>query len=67
MNLSIGTTFNYDIPIEDQMKMVREVGFTHICLGGGKIDHSDYLSKTGQLNLKNLMKISEFKFKIVIL
>jgi len=61
MNLSIGTTFNYDIPIEDQMKMVREVGFTHICLGGGKIDHSDYLSKTGQLNLKNLMKMFDLQ------
>lgn len=32
-NTSISTTFNYDIPIFEQIPLIKEAGFTHISLG----------------------------------
>ena len=32
-NTSISTTFNYQIPVFEQIKLVKEAGFTHISLG----------------------------------
>jgi sugar phosphate isomerase/epimerase len=55
MNLSIGTTFNYNIPLKEQLPMIKAAGFTHVSLGGGDIEHSGYLYAAGQKNLKSLL------------
>jgi sugar phosphate isomerase/epimerase len=55
MNLSIGTTFNYNIPLKEQLPMIKAAGFTHISLGGGDLEHSRYLNASGQKNLKSLL------------
>jgi len=55
MNLSIGTTFNYAIPLKEQLPRIKAAGFTHVSLGGGDIEHSGYLSAAGQKNLKALL------------
>lgn len=62
MNLSIGTTFNYSIPLKKQLSMIKTAGFTHISLGGGDLTHSRYLDPEGRDNLKSWL--SEFDIKI---
>ncbi|MFA5031725.1 MAG: sugar phosphate isomerase/epimerase family protein [bacterium] len=59
--LSIGTTFNYDIPLKTQLPMIKAAGFTHISLGGGNLEHSGYLNITGQRNLKEMIQDSGLK------
>jgi sugar phosphate isomerase/epimerase len=53
--ISVGTTFNYDIPLKRQLPMIREAGFTHISLGSEKPAHSGYLTRTGQKNLLRML------------
>jgi sugar phosphate isomerase/epimerase len=54
MNLSIGTTFNYAIPLKEQLPRIRAAGFTHVSLGGGDLGHSGYLDpeRRKDLNLR---------------
>jgi len=40
--VSISSSFQYGIPIEDQLPLIAEAGFTHVSLGG-KLAHSGYL------------------------
>lgn len=61
MIMSIGTTFNYEIPLHDQLPMIREAGFTHVSLGGGDLRHSRYLDRDGQKLLKKLLADSGLK------
>ena len=49
--ISIGTTFNYDIALKDQLPMIREAGFSHISLGAN-IGHADYLSGSARQTIK---------------
>lgn len=51
MNLSIGTTFNYGIPLKDQLSMIKAAGFTHISLGAS-LEHSGYLDPVRRAELK---------------
>ena len=53
-SISIGTTFNYDIPLKEQLPMIKKAGFTHISLGAGDLEHSGYLTAEGQRNVKEL-------------
>lgn len=62
MDLSIGTTFNYAIPLKEQLPMIRAAGFTHISLGGGDLAHSNYLDADGRKALNKFM--SGFGMKI---
>jgi sugar phosphate isomerase/epimerase len=43
MEHAIGTTFNFDIPIEDMVPMVSQAGFRRISLAGGNALDSGYL------------------------
>lgn len=61
MIMSIGTTFNYEIPLHDQLPMIREAGFTHVSLGGADLNHSRYLDRHGQKLLKRLLADSNLK------
>jgi len=42
LQIGISTTFNYSIPFESMVGMVREAGFTALSLGGGNVAHSGY-------------------------
>jgi sugar phosphate isomerase/epimerase len=44
--VSISTTFDYSVPIERQIRLVAEAGFSHLSLGGDA-EHSGYLSEAG--------------------
>lgn len=52
--VSISTAFDYAVPIETQIPLVAEAGFSHLSLGGNA-DHSGYLSETGRGRLKVLL------------
>ncbi len=52
--ISIGTTFNYDIALKDQLPMIKGAGFSHISLGAN-IGHADYLSGTARRNIKAMV------------
>jgi sugar phosphate isomerase/epimerase len=58
--LSISTSFNFNIKIKDQLPMIREAGFTHVCLGG-KPEHTGYLDKKGIVELKKLLDDNNLK------
>lgn len=53
--LSIGTTFNYNIPLKRQLHMIESSGFTHFSIGGGEPEHSGYLTKKGRKKI-NVLK-----------
>ena len=53
--LSISTSFNYDLPIEEQLSLIAEAGFTHVSLGGRE-SHSAYLSAEGRRTLGRLLR-----------
>jgi sugar phosphate isomerase/epimerase len=53
--LSIATSFNYDIPIDEQIPLIAAAGFTHVSLGG-QAAHSGYLSADGRSRLKELVR-----------
>jgi sugar phosphate isomerase/epimerase len=52
--LSIATSFNYDIPLVDQLPLIADAGFTHVSLGARE-PHANYLSPTGRRALKALL------------
>jgi sugar phosphate isomerase/epimerase len=52
--VSIGTTFNYSIPLKDQLPMIRRAGFTHISIGAGDMEHSNYMHIFGQKNIREM-------------
>jgi len=54
--ISISTCFAYDIPIEEQIPLISEAGFTHISLGQNR-SHFDYMLKENRRKLlKHLNK-----------
>ena len=55
MNLSIGTTFNYAIPLKEQLPRIKAAGFTHVSLGGGDLGHSGYLDPERRKDLNRWM------------
>lgn len=52
--ISISTCFDYSIPIERQLALVSEAGFTHISLGQNR-SHFDYLSNEGIRKIRKLL------------
>ncbi len=53
--ISIGTTFNYGIPLEGQLPLIKKTGFTHISLGA-KLEHSNYMERGGQKVIKTMVE-----------
>jgi sugar phosphate isomerase/epimerase len=53
-NISISTGFDYDIPIEKQVPLIAQAGFTHISLGTER-SHFDYLSKEARRKFTELL------------
>jgi sugar phosphate isomerase/epimerase len=51
---SIATSFNYDIPIEKQIRLIAETGFSHLSLGALP-EHSGYLEAERRRELKGRM------------
>jgi L-ribulose-5-phosphate 3-epimerase len=53
--ISISTTFNYEIALKDQLRMVKESGFSHVSLGA-RVEHSDYLKTAGQKVIRAMVE-----------
>lgn len=53
-NLSISTCFDYNIPIESQIPLIAQAGFTHVSLSSNR-SHFDYLSKEARQKLSELL------------
>lgn len=53
--ISIATCFDYQIPIEQQFQMIKNIGFDCISIGG-KYAHSGILEKAGIDKIKALCK-----------
>jgi len=53
MRLAIGTTFNYDIPFEAMLPLVKNSGFDTISVGGRR-DHSGYHTESGRKTIEKL-------------
>lgn len=51
--ISIGTTFNYDIRLSEQLPLVARMGFRYVSLGA-RAEHSGYLTTRGQKRIKKL-------------
>ncbi len=51
MDHAIGTTFNFDIPIEEMVPMVGRAGFRRISLAGGNALESGYLKQDMRENI----------------
>ncbi|UCD19677.1 MAG: sugar phosphate isomerase/epimerase [candidate division WOR-3 bacterium] len=53
--ISIGTTFNYEIALRDQLRVVKGAGFSHVSLGA-RVEHSNYLTTRGQEDIRALVQ-----------
>jgi hypothetical protein len=51
--VSIATSFDYAVPLDVQVPLIAEAGFTHFSLGANE-SHSNYLTTDGQGDLKTL-------------
>lgn len=51
--ISIGTTFNYDISLREQLPLIARAGFRFVSLGA-RIGHSGYLTVSGQKRIQKL-------------
>ncbi len=58
--LSIGTCFNYDIPIEEQIPLIKDAGFSHVSLGADD-KHTGYLDPVRIKELKTLVRNNGLK------
>jgi sugar phosphate isomerase/epimerase len=52
--ISIGTTFNYSIPLREQLPLIGRVGFRYISLGA-RVVHSGYLNAPGRERIKKML------------
>lgn len=53
--ISVSTCFDYSIPIERQLPMIADAGFTHVSIGNGDDSHSGILTDEGAVRLKGLL------------
>ena len=58
--VSIATSFQYDIPIDEQIGLVAEAGFSHISLGV-RPEHSGYLDRNRRAQLKSQLRAHSLK------
>ena len=52
--ISIASCFDYDIPMEEQMKYISDAGFTHISLGSN-LEHSKLFEEERIIQIKNAL------------
>ncbi len=52
--ISIGTTFNYDIPLSSQLDLLERAGFRYVSLGA-RVVHSGYLAGRGRNKIKKML------------
>ena len=52
--ISISSCFDYDIPLEEQMKYIAQAGFTHISLGS-ELKHSKIFEEGQTEKIKNAL------------
>ncbi len=62
--LSIGTSFDYDLPLGAQLPLAAAVGFTHVSLGG-RATHADYFSQGGRDRLRALLDAHELRLDTI--
>ncbi len=60
-NISITTGFNYALPISNQLKIIRQAGFSHVSIGCD-YEHSGILDKTRLHDLKN--EIEKYQLQV---
>ena len=53
VSVSIATSFDYAVPLDIQVPLIAEAGFTHFSLGADE-SHSNHLSMDGQRHLRAL-------------
>jgi sugar phosphate isomerase/epimerase len=53
--VSVATSFDYSIPIDEQLALIAAAGFTHVSLGGSEA-HSGHGSPEGRARLKALLR-----------
>lgn len=53
--ISIATSFDYNIPFPEQLHLIAEAGFSHVSLGMRE-SHSHFLSKDGRRQIKDLLE-----------
>ncbi|UCD06581.1 MAG: sugar phosphate isomerase/epimerase [candidate division WOR-3 bacterium] len=53
--ISIGTTFNYTIPLRKQLPLIKNAGFTHVSIGA-RIEHSNYLEDKGKNDIRTMVE-----------
>jgi len=53
--ISIGTTFNYAIPLRKQLPLIKNAGFTHVSIGA-RIEHSNYLEDEGRKSIRTMVE-----------
>jgi L-ribulose-5-phosphate 3-epimerase len=54
MELAVGSTYDYAVPLTQQMADMKEVGFGSVSLAGGKVAHSGFDTGDGRVALKRL-------------
>jgi sugar phosphate isomerase/epimerase len=63
-NLSIATSFAYDVPIEAQIPLIAQDGFNYIS-PGGSLTHFNYLSKEVRRSFTKLIKENSLKIDTI--
>lgn len=63
-NISISSCFDYDIPLEEQMKYISKAGFTHISLGSN-LEHSKLFEVGRVEQIKKLLFENELSIDTV--
>src|SRR5579859_3910009 len=53
VSVSIATSFDYAVPLDVQVPLIADAGFTHFSLGAGQ-SHSNYLTTDGRRHLNTL-------------
>ncbi len=52
--VSIATSFDYSVPLNVQVPLIADAGFTHFSLGANEA-HSDYLTPSGRARIRALV------------
>ena len=52
--ISVSTSFNYGLPIENQVQMISNAGFSHLTLGSN-LDHFNYFDSDDRLKLLRIL------------
>lgn len=55
LHLGLSTTFNYDIPFDSMVKLIKESGFSALSLGGGNVEHSGYHTPEGRIMIQKAL------------